>query len=348
VKAAGTIALAGAAPASGAITLALRDVSPIGSVEPEIDADVTAKLKKAQGRWVADVVVSNGSVRVPSDRGDPLKPVGPPDDMVFVAGDPEGRRGGEAARGRRGAAGAEPAQGAPALVANIRIERTYLESEEVRGIIKGRLTLTVGPDALRLVGVVEADRADLDLFGRRYRVERAVARFDGPTDPLLEIVITHDFPEVTTLTTVRGRLSDPDLILASDPTIYSQGQLLGFLLGGEPNGQPATGNPRDRVTAAGTSLVANRIGGYVKRALPFDLDVLRYEAATASSSAAFTVGTWLTRSLFVAYRRRFEARTDENTGEAQAEYWISPRVMVEGVIGDRGYSGLDLLWRKRY
>jgi hypothetical protein len=76
--------------------------------------------------------------------------------------------------------------------------------------------------------------------------------------------------------------------------------------------------------------------------------VLKYEAATASTSAAFTVGTWLTRSLFVAYRRRFEARAEENTGEAEAEYWLTRRVMVEGILGDKGYSGLDLLWRKRY
>lgn len=101
------------------------------------------------------------------------------------------------------------------------------------------------------------------------------------------------------------------------------------------------------MTAAGTSFVANRIGGYFKKALPFDLDVLKYEAATGSSSAAFTVGTWLTRSLFVAYRHRLEARPEENTGEAEAEYWLTRRVMVEGVLGERS-SGLDLLWRKRY
>ena len=88
--------------------------------------------------------------------------------------------------------------------------------------------------------------------------------------------------------------------------------------------------------------------GYIRRALPIDLDVLRYEAATASMGAAFTVGTWLTRSLFVAYRRRLAARPDENTNEAEAEYWITRRIMLEGVLGDRGVSGLDLLWRKRY
>jgi uncharacterized protein involved in outer membrane biogenesis len=343
VQANGTIALAGATPTGGDLTLTLRDVAPIGAVEPEIDADVKAKLTKPEGRWVADVTVSNAAVRVPDDRGVALKPVGPPADMVFVAGDPEPGQ----PRSPRRQLSAEEAQQGAVLTARIQLDPTYVQSQEVRGYVRGRLTLTVGAEALRLVGVVEAERADLDLFGRRYLVERAAARFDGSTDPRLDVVITHDFPEVTTVTSVRGRLSKPELIMASDPSIYSQGQLLGFLLGGEPNGQPATGNPRDRVTAAGTSLVANQLTGYVKRGLPFDIDVLRYEAATSSSSAAFTVGTWLSRSLFVAYRQRFETRPEENTGEAQVEYWITRRFMVDGVLGDQA-SGVDLLWRKRY
>ena len=340
VKATGTITLVGAAPTGGDVKLTLRNVSPIGTVESRITADVTAKLSKGRDRWIADVVVNNGSVVVPPGRGEELKPVGPPPDMVFLSGKDT------LSAGPRQRADEPPAQ--PVIEARVQINPTYLKSEELRGVVKGQLTITADAGAVGIVGRVEADRGDLDLFGRRYLVERAMARFDGSTDPLLDVVITHDFPEVTTITSVRGRLSKPELIMSSEPGIYSQGQLLGFLLGGEPNGEPAQGNPRDRVTAAGTSFVANRLGGYFKKALPFNVDVLKYEAATASSSAAFTIGTWLTRSLFVAYRHRFEARADENTGEAEAEYWMTRRVMVEGTLGDRGYSGLDLLWRKRY
>ena len=47
-------------------------------------------------------------------------------------------------------------------------------------------------------------------------------------------------------------------------------------------------------------------------------------------------------------RRRLDARPDENTGEGQLEYWLTRRIMVEGTAGDRGVSGLDMLWRRRY
>ncbi len=331
--------LTGVTPTSGAATAVLRKVSPIGTVEPVIDANVTAKLRRENNAWIADVVVTNGVVVVPKGRGEKLKPVGMPGDMVFATG----KRIEEIVGGEP-----ELPPKEPNLIVNLTLRATHVESPEVRSIIKGKLKLSADPRSVGIVGTIDADRGVLDLFGRRYVVERAGIRFDGSTDPLLDLMITHDFPEVTTITQVRGRLSKPDLIMSSDPGVYSQGQLLGFLLGGEPNGDPNSGSARERVADAGTSFVANKLGGYVRNALPIDIDVLRYEASSASSSAAVTVGTWLTRSLFLAYRRRLESRPDENAGEGEVEYWLSRRVMVEGVVGDRGYNGVDLLWRKRY
>ncbi len=173
--------------------------------------------------------------------------------------------------------------------------------------------------------------------------------FDGSTDPVLDLRITHDFPDVTTVTEIRGRASKPELGLSSNPGIYTQAELLGFLLGGEPSGDPNDApSAQQRVAAAGESYVANKVGGYVKKALPVDVDVLRYESATSTSSAAVTVGTWLTHELFLAWRQHLEARPDENAGEGEIEYWLQRRLVIEGTVGDRGYDGADLLWRRRW
>ena len=337
VKLASEFILDGSIPTSGTATLALRKVSPIGSVEPVVDADLTAKLSRSGDQWTADVLVNNGHVVVPSGRGEPLDPAGAPPDMVFATGERMSDR---------------PMKKGPprhaSLIANVTISSTTIKSDELRGIIRGKVTVSADAESIGIVGTVQADRADLDLLGRRYQVEQAAVHFDGTMDPLLDLRIAHDFADVATITTVRGRLSKPELILSSDPGIYSQGQLLGFLLGGEPSGDPSSGSARDQATVVGASFVANKLGGYVKRALPVDLDVLRYEAATAGTSAAVTVGSWLTRSLFVAYRQHLEARVDENSSEGQVEYWLSRRISVEATAGDRGYNGIDLLWRKRY
>jgi autotransporter translocation and assembly factor TamB len=230
----------------------------------------------------------------------------------------------------------------------IDLRSTRIESEEFRGLVKGKVEIQADGGSIGMTGGIDADRGDLDLFGRRYYLERAGVHFDGSLDPLLDIRVTHEFPEFTTVTEVRGRLSKPELTMSSDPGTYSQGQLLGFLLGGDPGGDPRTSGMSSTVTDAGTSLVANKLGSYVRGALPIDIDVLRYEAATASSGPAVVVGTWLTHSLFVAYRQHLEPDSEENHAEGEIEYWLSRRLVVEGTAGDRGYHGLDLLWRLRY
>jgi hypothetical protein len=332
----GTIALDGAAPNGGKARLTLRKVSPIGSVEPQITADVNATLSRDRNQWKADLVVDHADVFVPSDRGEKLKPVGAPPDMVFA----DGRR-----LTRRPMAQQEPTS--PIFVVKIDLRSTRVESKEFRGLIHGRLEMRADGEAIAMYGGIEAERGDLELFSRRYQLDHAAVNFDGSLDPLLDIQITYDFPEVTTVTEVRGRLSKPELVMTSDPGTYSQGQLLGFLLGGEPGGDPQSGPLQSQVAAAGESLVANQIGGYLKKALPLNLDVLRYEAATATSGPAVTVGTWLTPSLFLAYRQHLESRPDENTEEGELEYWLSRRVIVQGTAGATVQS-VDLLWRKRY
>jgi hypothetical protein len=334
VKGRGALELDGATPVRGSGTLALRGVKPIGVVQPSVDADVTVGVRRDGERILADVGIRNATINVPKERGEALADPGPPGDMVFIG------TGGAAGGGR----GAAPAR--PTLVATVTLGPTYVKSEELRGVIRGKLTVTSDGEAIGVVGRIEADRGDLDLFGHRYQVDHAAVTFDGSTNPRLDIQIVHDFPDVSTITQVRGRLDKPELVMSSNPGIYSQGQLLGFLLGGEPSGEP--GSPGDRAAAVGASLVAAKLGGYVKSALPVDLDVLRYETATATSSAAITVGTWLTQDLFLAYRRRLDARPDENSGEGEAEYWLSRRLVVEGIVGDRSYNGVDLLWRLRY
>ena len=334
----GTIALDGAAPNGGKAKITLRKVSPIGSIEPQITADVDATLSHDRNRWRADLVVDHGVVLVPKEaRGnEKLKPAGAPDDMVFSNGERITRRPMK-----------REAPVDPVFQVKIDIRSTRVESDEFRGHVRGQLQMRASGNAIAMFGGVEAENGDLDLFGHRYYVERAAVRFDGPLDPLLDVRITYAFPEVTTITEVRGRASKPELIMSSDPGTYSQGQLLGFLLGGEPGGEPS-GSVSNQAAAAGESYLANQLGGYVKKALPVDIDVLRYEAATSNSSAAVTVGSWINPSLFVAYRQHLESRPDENTGEGEVEYWLSRRLVIQGTAGNRGYDGVDLIWRRRY
>ena len=92
IKLDGTIALDGASLTGGQATITLRKVSPIGTIEPVIDADVAAKLARKDGAWHADLVVDHGFVKVTTTSGEKLKPVGAPSDLTIGRGKPPAKR----------------------------------------------------------------------------------------------------------------------------------------------------------------------------------------------------------------------------------------------------------------
>jgi hypothetical protein len=363
--------LDGMSPKSGKMELRLDKVQLIGTTEPILTGVITANLARVNETWRTTLRVERMTVNVPAEKGNKLSPVGAPKDVVFgglkkhhgvnkghdvpggIVHDSTGPADFKAPSQVAGGPDGEPRRAPtsePLLVAEILIRNTFVESNELRGVVGGHLAVTVGVDKeVGIVGNVNVSRGVLDLFSRRYLIERAALHFDGSPDPRLDVRITHDFPDVTTITEVRGRMSKPELTLSSEPGTYSQAELLGFLLGGEPGGDPEMApSAEQRVANAGASFLANKVGGYVKKALPVDVDVLRYEASSSTESARVTVGTWITDTLFLAYRHHLEARPDENTGEGEIEYWIQRRLVVEGVVGDRGVNGADLLWRRRW
>ncbi|MBA2539275.1 MAG: translocation/assembly module TamB domain-containing protein [Deltaproteobacteria bacterium] len=337
LKASGTIALDGVSLTGGHAKITLRKVSPIGSVEPQIDADIDAKIARTNQVWTADVVIDRGFVKVAKRDGQRLKEIGLPADLTIGPQKPKRAGKGPTAPPKRAS-----------LIANITLKPMRVESKEARTVVKGKIRLTADGEGVGAVGTIAANSGDVDLFDRRYRLERAAVTFDGTIDPRLDVRFSYDFPDVQTVTVVRGRLSKPELVLSSNPGQYTQAQLLGFLLGGEPNGDPSSGSARDKATSAGMSLVANQLAGYVRKALPFDVDVLRYEAAGVGSSASITVGTWLTRSVFFAFRQHLDAQADENSSEGTVEYWLNRQLEIQGMAGDRGITGVDILWRKRF
>jgi autotransporter translocation and assembly factor TamB len=351
ITANGQIAINGVDLDGGSFKVVLKHVSPIGSLEPSIDSVITGKMGRKGAKWVADVTVDKTFVKVDKTSGEALKPVGTPSD-VFIGGSSTKHAPPPVDQKQTGAHGtgplAPPAPETPGLIAHIQLNPIKVESDQFRTTLRGKVDITSDAHTMGVVGTVEAVSGDLDLFGRRYRIERAAVTYDGTVDPMVSVRITHDFPDVQTITEVRGRLSHPDLQLSSDNGMYSKEQLLGFLLGGEPNGDPSSGSARDKAASLGSSIVANQIGGYIKKALPFDLDVLKYEAASATSSAAITVGSWLTHTLFFSFTQHLSPRPDENSAEGTLEYWFTRRLELETTAGDRNFDGVDLLWRKRY
>jgi hypothetical protein len=146
-----------------------------------------------------------------------------------------------------------------------------------------------------------------------------------------------------------GRLSQlggtPEL--SSEPGAYTQGQLFGFFLGGEPGGDPSK-QTREAAVGFGSALASGTIGKRLKKYIPIKIDLLRCDAGATSSSASCTVGKWLTPGVFLSYKQRLENRFDENTAEGSVEWHFRPSWQWDVSGGDQHYWGSDLLWRHRW
>lgn len=337
--------LRGMTPRRGDLDLSVEGITLIGEVQPRVSGRVVAKLGRDGGGWKVDSTVREARVVVPEGEGVPLHEPGLPEDMVIIENGRPAPSAIEPEDTWKDLLGKRPT--APWMKVAIAIQPVRVETPEFRGKIGGELVFTIGDDGIAVDGELEATTGSVALFDRRYRIDHAAVNFDGSVDPLLDLQLIHEFPQVTMFVAVRGRLSQPDLELSSRPATYTEGQLLSFLLGGSPGMNPGS-EVRDAASGVASALLSKKIGGYVGDYLPVEVDVLRFEAATASSSAAFTVGKWLSRRLFVAYRRRLDARTDQNAGEAEVEYWLRPEILVEATVGDRGHHDADLLWLKRW
>ena len=181
------------------------------------------------------------------------------------------------------------------------------------------------------------------------RSSSACSRSTASTDPELKRRHLVRVPgDVTTYTDVSGRLSEPVLNMHADPALYTQGQLLGFLLGGDPGGDPSS-QARDEAATVGASIASapyfslqaqQGVAGQGHAALqPADeqreRDVHRGQVDQREAL----------RRLPAAPR---SAARREHRRDRPAVLPAQPRHRRLRGAGDRNADSLDLLWRKRW
>ncbi|HEY4242285.1 MAG TPA: translocation/assembly module TamB domain-containing protein [Kofleriaceae bacterium] len=326
----------------------LTKISPIGALQPQITGHVEAKLKHVAEQWRGDITVRDTSVLIPNQSGNELLATGVPSDMILLDGKLPQLVG----------APQEPQH--PWLVATVDLGNTRIDGEDlgdavsVHTVVHGKLTVSYG-DGIGLDGSVSASHADVTLFGRLYQVDTGspLVEFDGTTDPLLDISLVHEFPDLTLTAHVGERASKPEVTFSSQPGDYSEAQLFGFFLGGEPGGD-ASSQTREAAAGAaaagaGTAVISAKLARAAHRVIPVKLfDNLTCEPSTSTTSTACTIGRWLTRKLYIAYQAHVDARVDENANEGLLQYYFARKWSLDLSGGDRNYDGLDILWRTRW
>lgn len=220
-----------------------------------------------------------------------------------------------------------------------------VRTAEATGTVRGKIDINIADSGLSTNGIIRLTGGDVLLFGRRYQIARAALTFDGPLDPTVDAELRHDFPQLTLTAMITGRTSKPQFHFRSSPSDYTEAQLLSFFLGGNPS---ASGRDVEVANSVAAAVASQTLGAMITRQLPVRLDVLSYQPQTTSSSGALVAGRWITEQLLLLVRNRTNPRPLENGAEGELQYWLRRGLLLDGVAGDRGTFGLDLLWNRRW
>ncbi len=335
----GFVAMEGLLPKSMKLDLALTQV-PVEAGPLSVFINTKTKLRgKSRGPdWRFDIDIGKTIVNVPGGLRRELHPDSLPDDIVFV----------------------DSIQASPTLVAvmaasPVAVIDVYVrapETIEVRGeLVRTRVDVDLHArldNGLLLEGTVATRGGWVEVFGRRYDLRRGDIAFGGSTDPSLNIGLTHDFSTSTLSVGVSGTGSAPELDLRSDPARYDDAELLSFVLGASPDDDGSKEQSAAvRATGIASNYVAEKLQSVIRDVIP--IDVLKLDISDDEAAAEkLTLGKWLTDTIFLAYRRRFEAQDLENANEAVMEYRFRKRWLLELSYGDEGTGGADVLWIRRF
>lgn len=336
-------------------TLVAEKISTIGEIEPVIDGKAVVALTRSGREWFGDIYITgrrkgeSPSISVPKSTGDDLLDFESPDDIYFTDKPPKQIRFSQA----------EPPTKAW-LDARIHLVSTTIDVAEygVKGAIIANepLRLLLG-DHIGLDGKISIEYGTAnDIFGRSYEIEQNdLVNFDGTIDPTIDLQLTHRFPDLTLRVTVQGRLSDNDFPTArftADQGNYSEAELFGFFLGGDPGGTAQT-QAKDAALGAGASLLSQLVAKRLKAVLPenrlLQFDVLGCEPGAGTGGSSCTIGYRFNDGrIYIGLKHRLAPLPNENGEEGTFQYYLSKEWYFELSGGSATIIGADLLWRRRW
>ena len=215
----------------------------------------------------------------------------------------------------------------------------------------GALRVSGVVPAVAVVGDIEARRAVLDLLGRRFRLRQGRILFSGsvPPDPRIELVAEAETADLTALFHITGPLSEPSLLLESEPPL-PRDEVVARLLFDEDAGRL---EPLQALQVA-TILAEMEGGGLDVLGELRDLTTLdtlrisggRQDAGRANGGEAappdsyVAAGKYLTEEVYVEVEQ--SVRSGETTVRAEVD--LGAGVKVNSVIDGTG-GGVELEWR---
>jgi autotransporter translocation and assembly factor TamB len=227
------------------------------------------------------------------------------------------------------------------------------KGDQVEVGVGGKITAKLGAE-LDVTGKLETKRGTLFISGKTFEIERGTVTFTGgpPDTPIISAVARYDSPAgYTVYAEYTGTATEGKLSLRSEPPL-SQDEILTLLMFGTPDGSFGAGGENNNQLSAVVSVAGSTAAQGLNRALSkvTDLDV----------SARVDTSTGAPRpELVLQLTPRVAARVTQALGEpapgqspdrtfVTLELRIASAWALSTMVGDRGATAFDVIWRRRY
>ncbi len=231
---------------------------------------------------------------------------------------------------------------------NVTVERGRVATAKLNGDL-----MVVAAEETAVTGRIEVRGGKLDVQGKTFEIEGGVITFHGgePGNPTITATARWDSPtEHSVYAEYVGDVENGKIKLRSEPPL-SQDEIASLLLFGTPDGSTGAGESSDSTSMA-VSVAGDTAAKGLNHALSdfTSLDVsARVDTSTGSSRP----------ELVFQVTPRLAAKVTRAVGEPTAgespdrtfltlELRLKRAWALSALLGDRGASALDLIWRRRY
>src|SRR5262249_38960590 len=159
----------------------------------------------------------------------------------------------------------------------------------------------------------------------------------------LDIRITREITDAVIAVEVRGTTSKPKVSFASDPPIYTEPQIIGIVVSGDPGATRVSDRSLDqKVVGALSGIIVGKLKDQIAPGLP--IDVLKVDVGdsgyTDLVSTRVEVGKYITEQIYVSYVHQFGAlqlgTRRLNANEASVEWRFKRHFEINTMFGDAG------------
>lgn len=224
-------------------------------------------------------------------------------------------------------------------------QQAFIRGRGLNAELQGQFRLQGDLSSPRYLGVFRTRRGKLELFGKRFQLEKGEVRFSNDAISLL-IPAVYKSSEIEIRAELYGTSDEPKLSLTSIPSL-PEDEIFARLIFGK-SVQEITAF--EAIRLAGTINTLKNGGGYDPVDHARDLlgvDSLNIEGQQTDNGSGLSVGI----GKYINEKVYLELKKTPNPAQpwqATVEIELTPRLRLESGTRENGGGGAELLWKKDY